>query len=255
MGLKVQFLGTGTSQGVPMIACPCKVCRSADPKDNRLRSSILMEIDGLCVVVDTTPDFRYQMLRAGVRQLDAVLITHGHKDHVAGMDDIRAFNYFQGTPIDVYASDASQRILRQEFHYAFAEHKYPGVPEIRLKSIGRSPFNIGSLHIIPIEVLHYQMPVLGFRIGSFTYITDANFISEEQKDKIRGSKVLVVNALRKEPHISHFTLDQALVLCDELNIESAYFTHISHQLGLHEEISRELPPGRHLAYDNLVLEL
>lgn len=236
-----------------MIACPCEVCHSDDPKDKRLRSSILIEIEDLHLVVDTTPDFRYQMLRAHVTKLDAVLITHGHKDHVAGMDDIRAFNYFQGTPIDVYASESSQHILRREFHYAFSEKKYPGVPEIRLKHINETGFNIGNIQIIPIEVLHYQMPVYGFRIGDFTYLTDANFISEEQKEKIRGSKILVINALRKEPHISHFNLEQALELCDELGVGSAYFTHISHQLGLHRKVSLELPPGRALAYDTLII--
>ncbi|SFE32662.1 phosphoribosyl 1,2-cyclic phosphate phosphodiesterase [Chitinophaga sp. CF118] len=207
------------------------------------------------IVVDTTPDFRYQMLRENVKHLEAVLITHSHKDHIAGMDDIRAFNYFQKRSIDIYASVFSQEIIIREFSYAFAEHKYPGVPEMNLKTIDGSPFDVNGLTILPVKVMHHQMPVLGFRFGDFTYITDANFISEEEKEKIRGSKVLVLNTLRREKHISHFTLDEAIALTRELAIPQVYFTHISHQLGLHDEVSAELPPGMALAYDGLEIEL
>ena len=254
--MKITFLGTGTSQGVPVIACGCHVCTSANPKDNRLRSSIMVsETVAGNIVVDTTPDFRYQMLRAKVKHLEAVLVTHSHKDHIAGMDDIRAFNYFQQQSIDIYASTFTQEVIMREFSYAFAEHKYPGIPEINLKTIDGSPFDINGLTIMPVKVMHHLMPVLGFRFGDFTYITDANFISEEEKDKIRGSKVLVLNALRREKHISHFTLDEAMDLARELAIPQVYFTHISHQLGLHDEVSAELPPGMALAYDGLEIEL
>jgi phosphoribosyl 1,2-cyclic phosphate phosphodiesterase len=207
------------------------------------------------IVVDTTPDFRYQMLRANVKHLEAVLITHAHKDHIAGMDDIRAFNYFQQQSIDIYASIPSQEGIMREFSYAFAEHKYPGIPEINLRTIDDKPFDVKGLNIIPIKVMHHLMPVLGFRFGDFTYITDANFISEEEKDKIRGSKVLVLNALRREKHVSHFTLGEAMDLARELAIPQVYFTHISHQLGQHDEVSAELPPGMALAYDGLEIEL
>ncbi|PJJ75141.1 phosphoribosyl 1,2-cyclic phosphate phosphodiesterase [Thermoflavifilum aggregans] len=253
--MRITFLGTGTSQGVPMIACTCRVCSSADPRDKRLRSSVLLEVDGKNIVIDTTPDFRMQMLQARVRHLDAVLITHSHKDHIAGMDDVRAFNYFQQSPIDIYATHAAQEVITREFAYAFAEVKYPGVPDIRLNTVDEQPFDVKGVEVIPIRVWHYKMPVLGFRIGDFTYITDANRIQDEEKAKIKGSAVLVLNALRKEPHISHFSLDEALALADELSVPQVYFTHISHQMGLHAEVNQQLKPGRALAYDGLVLEI
>lgn len=253
--MKITFLGTGTSQGVPMIACNCKVCTSENPKDKRLRSSILIQDHDLNIVVDTTPDFRYQMLRVGLKRLDAILITHSHKDHIAGMDDVRAFNYFQKKPVDIYATLPSQAVIKKEFSYAFAENKYPGIPEIRLHTIKSALFQVGGLPILPVEVLHFKMPVTGFRIENFTYITDANYISEEEKEKIKGTEILVLNALRFERHVSHFTLPEALALANELKVERAYFTHISHQLGLHDEVSSHLPKGRYLAYDGLTLEM
>lgn len=253
--MKVTFLGTGTSQGVPVIACGCRVCTSGNKKDTRLRSSILIESPAGNVVVDTTPDFRYQMLRAQVKHLEAVLITHSHKDHIAGMDDIRAFNYFQQSHIDIYATDYSQNVIMREFAYAFADFKYPGIPEINLLTITDEPFEVKGMPVIPINVMHYKMPVMGFRVHDFTYITDANFIAEEEKEKIKGSKVLVLNALRREKHISHFTLDEAIALATELKVPQVYFTHISHQLGLHDEVSVELPDGMALAYDGLEIEL
>jgi phosphoribosyl 1,2-cyclic phosphate phosphodiesterase len=253
--MKVTFLGTGTSQGVPVIACGCKVCASADKKDKRLRSSILISSPAGNIVVDTTPDFRYQMLREKVGHLEAVLITHSHKDHIAGMDDIRAFNYFQKSAINIYATEFSQGVIKREFAYAFSDFKYPGVPEINLKTIAAGDFEVNGLAITPIQVMHHKMPVLGFRIHDFTYITDANYIAPEEKQKIRGSKVLVLNALRREKHISHFTLDEAIALGRELEVPRLYLTHISHQLGLHEEVSEGLPPGTALAYDGLSFEI
>lgn len=238
-----------------MIACDCEVCTSADPKDNRLRSSILVQSRNTTFVVDTTPDFRYQMLRARVKRLDAVLFTHPHKDHIAGLDDIRAFNYLQQQSIHVYANSLTEEALKREFGYAFADKKYPGVPEIDLNTITLDPLMIGDVPVQPISVWHLKMPVYAFRFGKFTYITDANRIEDEEKEKIRGSEVLVVNALRREKHISHYSLQEAVELVKELAIPRAYFIHISHQMGRHAEVEKELPPGMHLAYDGLVLNV
>jgi phosphoribosyl 1,2-cyclic phosphate phosphodiesterase len=253
--LKITFLGTGTSSGVPMIACECPVCTSIDKKDKRLRSSILVESKHTRFVVDSTPDFRYQMLRENVKHLDAVLFTHPHKDHIAGLDDVRAFNFIQGQAMQVYANQMTIDALIREFAYAFADKKYPGVPHLELNTITLDPFLIGDIPVVPIEVWHMKMPVFGFRFGDFTYITDANRIEADEKEKIKGSKVLVVNALRKEKHISHYNLDEAIELVHELKIPTAYFTHISHQLGKHEEIEKRLPEGIHLAYDRLVINV
>jgi phosphoribosyl 1,2-cyclic phosphate phosphodiesterase len=253
--LRISFLGSGTSSGVPMIACPCKVCTSTNKKDKRLRSSILVESANTRLVIDTTPDFRYQMLRCAVTHLDAVLFTHPHKDHIAGLDDIRAFNYFSQQPMDIYANYLTEEALRRDFYYAFEDKRYPGIPEINLHTITDRNFVVGDIPVQPVNVWHLNMPVLGFRLGDFTYITDANRIDDDEKQKITGSKVIVVNALRKEKHISHFTLSEAIALVRELKIPQAYFTHISHQLGLHEEISAELPPGIALAYDGLQFDV
>ena len=253
--LHIQFLGTGTSTGIPMIGCDCTVCTSQNPKDNRLRSSILVQSQKTSLIVDTTPDFRYQMLRTHTRRLDAVLFTHPHKDHMAGLDDIRAFNFFSQKAMDIYANSLTEEAVKRDFYYAFADKKYPGVPELNLITIDENPFVIGDIPVQPILVYHHKMPVFGFRFGDFTYITDANRIEADQKDLIRGSKVLVLNALRKEAHISHFTLQEAVDLATELAIPEVYFTHISHQLGLHETINQELPPHIQLAYDGLELRL
>lgn len=236
-----------------MIACPCEVCTSADPKDKRLRSSILVQSPATTFVVDTTPDFRYQMLRAGVKKLDAVLFTHPHKDHIAGLDDVRAYNYLQKQPMNIYANQMTVDGLMREFAYAFADKRYPGVPQLELNSITEEPFYIGDIPVIPIMVWHMKMPVYGFRFGRFTYITDANRIEPFEKDKIRGSETLVLNALRHEPHISHFTLVEAMTLVREVAVPQAYFTHISHQLGRHADVNADLPQGMELAYDGLAL--
>ena len=253
--LKITFLGSGTSSGVPMIACSCEVCTSANKKDKRLRSSILVQSANTTLVVDTGPDFRYQMLRENIKHLDAILFAHPHKDHMAGLDDIRAFNFLHKKPMDVYADSLTEEALRRDFYYAFTDTKYPGIPDLDLHTITLDPFVIGDIPVIPILVWHLKMPVMGFRFGKFTYITDANHIDAESKEKIRGSEILVLNALRKQKHISHFTLDEAVAMTTELGVPLAYFTHISHQMGLHEEIESGLPGGIHLAYDRLVIEV
>ncbi len=253
--IKITFLGTGTSSGVPMIGCDCDVCTSSNKKDNRLRSSIMVETADTTIVVDTTPDFRYQMLRLGVKKIDAIIFTHPHKDHIAGLDDVRAFNYINRKPMEVYCNYLTEEALRRDFYYAFSDTRYPGVPEINLNTITDQPFTINELLIEPVLVWHMKMPVLGFRFGPFTYITDANFIEPAEKEKIKGSEVMVVNALRKEKHISHYNLEEAVALVQELEVPQAYFTHISHQLGLHDVVEKELPKGIHLAFDGLTLHL
>ncbi|HEX7905999.1 MAG TPA: MBL fold metallo-hydrolase [Chitinophagaceae bacterium] len=253
--LKITFLGSGTSSGVPMVACDCEVCSSPDKKDKRLRSSILVQSATTTLVVDTGPDFRYQMLRQKIKQLDAVIFTHPHKDHIAGLDDIKAFNFLNRRPMDIYADSLTEEALRREFYYAFSDTKYPGIPELNLHTITPEPFIVGDIPVTPVLVWHLKMPVMGFRFGKFTYITDANRVDESEKEKIRGSEILVLNALRKQHHISHFTLGEAIDLAQELKIPTAYFTHISHQLGLHAEVESELPEGIHLAYDGLTLEI
>ncbi len=236
-----------------MIGCSCEVCSSADKKDKRLRSSILVESNTTSIVVDTTPDFRYQMLRANVKKLDAVLFTHPHKDHIAGLDDVRAFNYFQKKPMEVYTNSLTEEAIKREFAYAFSDKKYPGIPSLNLNTIDDKPFYVGDIPIIPVLVWHLKMPVLGFRFGRFTYITDANKIDPEEMEKIRGSETVVLNALRNEKHISHFNLDEAVAMVWELGISTAYFTHISHQLGRHEDVNAGLADGIELAWDGLEL--
>ena len=254
--MKVTFLGTGTSQGVPIIGCQCAICLSTDTRDKRLRTSILIESETTTVVIDSGPDFRQQLLRADVRKLDGLVFTHSHKDHLAGMDDIRAFNYLQQKPVDIYASTFTQTIIRSEFPYIFSGNNYPGIPEINMHTISKNEiFQIGDIVIKPIEVIHYKMPVLGFRIHDFTYITDANFIDDTEIKKIEGSTCLVLNALRREPHISHFTLEEAIAVSQKIKPQQTYFTHISHQLGFHELVEEELPQGINLAYDMLSIEI
>ena len=227
--MTITFLGTGTSQGVPVIACNCEVCTSTDKKDKRLRTSILIEGEDKVIVVDSGPDFRYQMLRANVQHLDAIVFTH------------------EKGPIDVYASPRVQTALKREFYYIFEELKYPGIPQLNLHTIGLDPFKIGNIQFTPIEVMHYMLPVLGFRIKDFTYITDAKTVSETEKKKIKGSKILVINALQIQSHISHFTYDEAIAFAQEIGAEKTYFTHISHRLGKHADVMNQLPPGIELA--------
>jgi len=252
--LTVTFLGTGTSQGVPVIACDCDVCLSNNPKDNRTRTSAMIQFNGKTIVIDTGPDFRQQMLREKVKQLDAILFTHEHKDHIAGMDDIRAFNYQSKQDMPVYATAQVEQGLKKEFHYIFAANQYPGIPKIDLHHITNTPFELLGKTITPITVMHYKLPVTAFRIDNFTYITDANYISSTEKQKLIGTETLVVNALRDTPHISHFTLTEALQLIAEIKPKKAYLTHISHLLGQHNMISKQLPPHVELAYDGLTIQ-
>jgi len=249
--VKLTFLGTGTSQGVPVIGSKHPVCLSNNPKDKRLRSSVLIQLGDTNLVIDTGPDFRTQMLRENVNHLEAILFTHEHKDHTAGLDDIRPYNFRQEQPMDVYASLKVQECLKREYQYIFATERYPGAPSVNLFTLENKSFKIKDYEIIPIEVLHFKLPVFGFRFGDLTYITDANSIVESEKEKIKGSKLLVINALRKEKHYSHFNLEEAIALVNELEVEKAYFTHISHHLGFHEEVENELPPNCFLGYDGL----
>jgi len=249
--VKITFLGTGTSQGVPGIACECNTCLSADQHDKRLRTSILLESDETVLLFDAGPDFRQQMLRENVIKLDSIILTHEHKDHISGMDDVRAFNYKSQDAIDIYAEERVQNVIKKEYSYVFTENKYPGVPKMRLNDLNGQVINIKGIEIEPIRVFHYHLPVFGFRIGNFAYITDANYIPEESKEKLYGVKYLVINALRKEKHISHFSLREAVDFIREISPKKAFITHISHQMGLHSEVSKELPQEIKLAYDGL----
>ncbi len=238
-----------------MIGCTCRTCLSGDPRDKRLRSSLLVEWNGQNLVIDSGPDFRQQMLREEVKKLDAIVYTHAHKDHIAGLDDVRAFNFIHQKPMDLFAEELVIKQIRKEFAYVFAEHKYPGIPEVLIHRIDTRPFSVGTIRIIPIRAFHYHLPVLGFRIGGLTYITDANLIPEEEMKKIEGTRVLILNALRKRQHISHFTLGEAIGIMERIRPERGYLTHISHQMGPAEEIEKELPDGVHMAYDGLKLVL
>jgi phosphoribosyl 1,2-cyclic phosphate phosphodiesterase len=253
--LTITFLGTGTSQGVPVIGCACEVCTSLDYRDKRLRSSVYVEDDDLSFVIDTGPDFRQQILRERINKLDAVVFTHEHKDHTAGLDDIRAFNYWQKMDMPVYAYQRVIEHLKKEFSYIFSDVKYPGIPRLDLYTIDKESFKIKNTEVIPIDVLHYKLPLFGYRIKDFTYITDANYISKEEIEKIKGTKVLVLNALQKASHISHFNLEQAIEMAQIIGAERTYFTHISHTLGAHQKVSLELPEKIFLSYDGLKVKI
>lgn len=249
--MKLTFLGTGTSQGVPVIACHCHVCRSVDERDRRLRTSALLTTDeDKHILFDIGPDFRQQMLRQKVERLDAILVTHAHRDHVAGLDDVRSFNYVQHKNMDVYLNAIAKRALLRDYGYIFEHHEFPGLPEADLHEVD-APFEAAGTEVVPIRAMHKDLPILGYRVGSMAYITDANHIVPEELDKIKGVKVLVINALRKEKHFSHFSLPEALEVIARVHPERAYLTHISHEMGLHDEVERELPEGVFLAYDNL----
>ncbi|QOI98468.1 MAG: MBL fold metallo-hydrolase [Flammeovirgaceae bacterium] len=253
--MTITFLGTGTSQGVPVIGCTCEVCTSVDFRDKRLRSSVHIQTGNLSLVIDTGPDFRQQMLRENIGQIDAILFTHAHRDHTAGLDDVRAYNFKQNINMPVYGTTETLHQIQSDFAYIFGPDNYPGLPRITLFPITSKPFSINNVEIIPLPVLHLKLPVLGFRIGSFAYITDANYIPEETLEKLRGIKHLVLNALQREPHISHFNLDEAIGMVKKINPEKAWFTHISHKLGTQRNIEKELPEGIALAWDGLQLSI
>ena len=252
--MKVTILGSGTSQGVPVIACDCEVCRSTDEHDKRLRCSAMIDIGEKKLIIDAGPDFRTQMLRAGVKDVTALLLTHEHKDHIGGLDDIRAFNWVKNGEVDIYCNQRTKDVIYKDYDYAFAEFRYPGVPEMNIHVIDEAPFHIDDIEVITVTVMHYRLPVSAFRIGNFAYVTDANFISEESMKKLEGVEYMVINALRKEIHLSHFTLNQAIQVVQRLNVKQAYITHIGHQMGLHEQVSLELPENVKLAYDMLTFE-
>jgi phosphoribosyl 1,2-cyclic phosphate phosphodiesterase len=253
--LKVTFLGTGTSQGIPLIGCNCEVCRSLDFRDKRLRTSIHLEVNGKSFIIDSGPDFRQQVLRARITKLDALIFTHEHKDHTAGLDDIRSFNFFQKKNMPIYGTQKVLSQIRKEFSYAFTEFKYPGIPLIDVIEIENKAFEIEGVSFLPIEVMHFKLPVFGYRVGDFSYITDANSITDNELKKIEGSKVIVLNALQKTEHVSHFTLDEAVDLLKELKPEKAYLTHVSHRMGLHKEVEQELPDFIKFAYDGLKISI
>lgn len=249
--MKVTFLGTGTSQGVPVIGCTCEVCRSLDYRDKRLRTSILIETGYQSFIIDTGPDFRQQMLREQVKRIDAVIFTHAHRDHTAGLDDVRAYNFMQEMDMPVYGTKPVLDQLKVEYAYAFAKEFYPGIPRLTLNLIEEDAFTLNGVSILPLPVMHLRMPVLGFRIDNFSYITDANFIPAETLLKLKGTETLVLNALQREQHISHFNLAEALKMVETIKPRHSYFTHISHKLGLHADVARELPDNVSLAYDGL----
>jgi phosphoribosyl 1,2-cyclic phosphate phosphodiesterase len=251
--MQIRFLGTGTSQGVPIIACNCQVCISKDSEDKRLRSSILIQVKGMNIVIDAGPDFRQQMLASKLTELSAILITHAHRDHLSGLDDIRGFNFKMRKPIDVYCEPMVAQSIKQEFHYAFQEPKYPGVPEMNLHLISDEAFELKGIQIQPIRVQHHLLPVLGFRFGNFAYITDANFIADKELEKLKGVDTIVLNALRHEKHISHFTLEEAILVSQKIGAKRTFFTHISHQLGKHSEVQEMLPENMFLASDGLMI--
>ena len=252
--MKVTFLGTGTSQGVPVIGCTCEVCRSIDFRDKRLRTSILFEIADQIFIIDTGPDFRQQMLREQVKRIDAVIFTHAHRDHTAGLDDVRAYNFLQEMEMPLYGTDVVLDQLKVEYSYAFAKEYYPGLPRLKLNTIDGEPFTVNGVNVLPLPVMHFRLPVLGFRIENFSYITDANYIPPETVAKLKGTEILVLNALQREQHVSHFNLSQALEMVDTIRPRHTYFTHISHRLGLHSDVEKELPDDVSLAFDGLQID-
>ena len=251
----VTILGSGTSQGVPVIGCQCPVCQSKDPRDKRLRTSILIETDVVTVAVDAGPDFRQQMLRENVTKLDAVLISHEHKDHIGGLDDLRPFIFRQERPMTLYVADTALPEIKREYSYAFDEHPYPGAPTYDIHRLDETPFDIGDLHIVPIKLKHYTLTCYAFRIGNFAYVTDLSEISEEAIEKLMGVKYLIIEALQKKKHYSHLTLDEAIAIAQRVGAEKTWFTHCSHSMGLAADINRELPGGMMLAFDGMKIEI
>lgn len=253
--MKITFLGTGTSQGVPVIGCTCEVCRSLDYRDKRLRTAVHVAVDALSLVIDTGPDFRQQMLREDIGKLDAVIFTHGHKDHTAGLDDVRAYNFLQGMDMPVYAPGPVLEQIKVEYSYAFEQHRYPGIPRLHLVPITDASFQVSKTTITPLPVLHMHLPVNGYRIGDFSYITDANSIPASTMERLKGTRLLVLNALQQERHVSHFNLEEAIAMAQSIGAERTYFTHVSHKMGLHKVVEAGLPAGILFAYDGLSITL
>ena len=253
--MRVRLLGTGTSQGIPIIGCHCPVCTSTDERDHRLRTSALVEVDGVNILIDAGPDLRQQLLRCGVTRLDALLLTHEHKDHTGGIDDVRPINFLMKTPLNIYGQPRVMKAIRNDYSYAFGPDQYPGVPQLVLNPLQPEPFEVKGVEVIPVKVRHMTLPIFGYRIRNFGYITDASFISETEKKKLKGVRVLVINALRRELHYSHFNLEQALAIIDEIKPERAYLTHVSHRLGKYVDVSQELPQNVFLGIDNQVIEV
>lgn len=253
--MRVRLLGTGTSQGIPIIGCNCPVCTSTDERDHRLRTSALVEVDGVNILIDAGPDLRQQLLRCGVTRLDALLLTHEHKDHTGGIDDVRPINFLMKQPLNIYGQPRVMKAIRNDYSYAFGPDQYPGVPQLVLNPLQPEPFEVKGVEVIPVKVRHMTLPIFGYRIRNFGYITDASFISETEKKKLKGVKVLVINALRREQHYSHFNLEQALAIIDEIKPERAYLTHVSHRLGKYVDVSPELPQNVFLGIDNQVIEV
>lgn len=251
---KFTFLGTGTSQGVPVIGCNCPVCSSSDPRDKRLRTSVYVEYEGLSLVIDAGPDFRMQMLREGICHLDAILLTHQHKDHTGGLDDVRAINFRENRALPIYCEERVQNSLKLEYSYAFSEYKYPGAPEYLLETIDENPFSINGVEIVPIRALHYKLPVLGFRFGDFAYLTDANKIEDSEFEKLKGLEYFVVNTVKMTTHISHFSLPEAVEVAGRVGARRTFLTHLSDRLPCHAQLAAMLPSGIEPAYDGLSVE-
>lgn len=253
--MKITILGSGTSQGVPVIGCHCEVCGSLDFRDKRLRSSIHLEVDGKSFVIDSGPDFRQQMLRERIEKLDALIFTHEHKDHTAGMDDIRSFNFLQKKDMPIYGRSHVIEQLKREFAYVFSASKYPGVPRVRVHEIENQAFEVEGIMVQPIEVMHYKLPVFGYRIKDFAYITDMKTISDKEVEKLKNLDALVLNALQKTEHLSHLTLEEAIAFAEKIGAKKTYFTHLSHRMGKHTEVEKELPENILIAHDGLQISL
>ena len=247
------FLGTGTSQGVPIIGCHCEVCRSEDQKDKRLRASLYIEYAGRKILIDAGPDFRQQLLREGIEDLDAILLTHEHIDHTGGLDDIRAINYCKQKPVPIYCEERVLMAFKKEFYYVFEKDKYPGIPEFDIRVIYNEPFLMDGIEVVPIRAYHHRLPVLGYRIGNIAYITDASNIPEQEFTKLKELDILIISTIRREKHISHFSLEEAIKVVSKAGAKESLFTHLSHQIGTHNDLARSIPAGIEPAYDRLIL--